>query len=487
MTDSSDASLIGKQGMGGIYGGKGYKAQDAYLCIKLPYWFADPYCTHVLNEGSGDIDVKYERDGKIERHYLQVKDHLINRTEFREVVQQFWDKHQSDSEIARFALVSGGLHGDVNSVRLGLARLRGAEDMYRGTATEIATKGKLEEVVTDLKLPVTAQWLLERVDIEDSVHIRTWPESAKSLLNDFIGQTQTLEGFENAARPALVRAFEALQTFISDNPGRTLSKECILDVVRQAVSEFDRRAQAEGLGVFLDTWGDPDAEARLTHDAVVDWRDHFERATRRVPSIKTWTRTLLPEIDEIQKRFRNSGTNRHVMVRGNAPLSVGLAVGAAFSAVKGYHLTIEQRGESWTSVAPANGTHMVARAGGVELLREEGSGLCVELNGVRDVRRKVDEFKQASGTRFTARLTLDLEIKTERWTAEDAAGIAASVRRHLIDAHDRYGFEEIHLFFAVPLGFALLLGHTLNSLGDLQAYEEQHEGGYAPSCRLTLK
>lgn len=31
MTDSSSASLIGKQGMGGIHGGKGYKAQDAYL------------------------------------------------------------------------------------------------------------------------------------------------------------------------------------------------------------------------------------------------------------------------------------------------------------------------------------------------------------------------------------------------------------------------------------------------------------------------
>ncbi len=486
MTDSSSASLIGKQGMGGIHGGKGYKAQDAYLCIKLPYWFAEPYCTHVLNEGSGDIDVKYERDGKVERHYLQVKDHLVDRAEFREVVQQFWDKHQADPEITRFVLVSGGLHKDVKAVRLALARLRGAEAMHGGTATEAATVTQLQEKVTDLDLPVTAEWLHEHVDIEDSEHIRTYPNSPRSLLNDFVGQTQSLPGFENTLRPALVQAYESLQAFISNNPGQTLAREDILDVIRRAVDESNRMTQAEGLGIFLDVWGDPNAEARLAHDAVIDWRDHFDRKTRRVSTVKTWAETLLPDLDEVQRRFRDSGTNRRVIVRGNAPLSVGLAVGAAFSAVKGYRLTVEQRGELWASDTPANGTRMVPRTGGMEMLGEGGQSLCVELNGVREVRRKVDEFKRASGTRFAARLALDMETEIENWTAEDAAGVVASVRRHLIDAYDRHGFEELHLFFAMPLGVAVLLGHKLNSVSIVQAYELQREGSYAPSCRLDL-
>lgn len=486
MTDTNDASLLGKQGMGGIHGGKGFKAQDAYLCIKLPYWFTDPHLTHVLNEGSGDIDVRYDRSGQVERHYLQVKDHLVNRSEFRDVVEQFWTKHQADPELRRFVLVSGGLHEDVKAFQRGLARVRGARAMHEGSATEAATLADLRALVTDLKLPVTAEWALEHLDLEDSEHVRTWPNSAASLLNDFIGQTLSLEGFENALRPALVRAYEALQVFVADNFGTALSREDVLGVVRRAVAEFGAQAEAEGLGVFLDVWGDPNAQARLAHDAVIDWREHLDRETRHVPPVETWTQVLQPELAEVQRRFHESGTNRHVIVKGQAPLSAGLAVGATFSAVKGYRLTIEQRGTPWASDAAPSGVRMVAPAG-LERLDGGGQGLCVELDGVRVVRRKVEEYKQASGSRFAARLTLKLEAPLETWTAADAVAVAQSVRRHLMEAYDEHGFEEIHLFFAVPLGAAVLLGHRLNSVGMVQAYEEQFTGGYAPSCRLDLR
>lgn len=486
MTNTNDASLLGKQGMGGIHGGKGFKAQDAYLCIKLPYWFVDPHLTHVLNEGSGDIDVRYERGGQVERHYLQVKDHPVSRSEFKEVVEQFWSKHQADPELRRFVLVSGGLHEDVKAFQRALARARGSKAMHSGSATATATLADVSALLTDLKLPVTAEWALEYLDLEDSEHVRTWPNSAASLLNDFVGQTQSLEGFENALRPALVRAYEALQVFVANNFGTTLSREDVLGVVRRAVAEFHTQTQADGLGIFLDVWGDPNAQAQLAHDAVIDWREHFDRDSRRIPPVKTWTQVLQPELAEIQRRFRESGTNRHVIVKGQAPLSAGLAVGAAFSAVKGYRLTIEQRGEPWASDAAPSAARMVAPAG-LELLDEGGQGLCVELSGVRKVRRKVEEYRQASGARFVARLVLEPEVTPEVWTAADAVGFAESVARHLRDVHDEHGFGEIHLFFALPLGAAVLLGHRLNSVGMVQAYEEQQVDGYSPSCRLDLR
>lgn len=486
MTQSNDASLLGRQGMGGINGGNGYSAQAAYLCIKLPYWFANPDFTHALNEGSGDIDVRFERAGRAERHYLQVKAFTVSRSDFREVVQQFWDKHQADPELCRFVLVSGGLHADVKAFQRALARLRGAQPMHGGTPTEGATLADIQALVDDLQLPITAEWALEHLDIEDSEHIRTWPNSAASLLNDFVGQTQSLEGFELALRPGLVRAYEALQAYVASNFGTTLSREDVLGVVRRAVAEFQGQTQAEGLGVFLDVWGDPDAQARLAHDAVIDWREHFDRETRRIPPIETWTQVLQPELAELQRRFRASGTNRHVIVRGQAPLSVGLAVGAAFSAVKGYRLTIEQRGAPWASDAAPSAARVVAPAG-LERLGGGGQGLCVELSGIRAVRRKVEEYAQASGVRFAARLALQMEGELPTWTAADAVAVAESVRRHLIAAHDEHGFDEVHLFFALPLGAAVLLGHRLNSIGVVQAYEEQFVGGYAPSCRLDLR
>lgn len=485
MTNSNDASLLGKQGMGGIHGGKGFKAQDAYLCIKLPYWFAEPHVTHVLNEGSGDVDVRLERDGKVERHYYQIKDHLVDRAEFRDVVQQFADKHAADPTFARFVLVAGGFHATVKAVELALARLRRAHDMHKGFPTYDDTMLELSNLAADLKLPVAAEWLLDSVHLEDSEHVRTWPNSAASLLNDFVGQTWSLAEFEHSLRPALVRAYESLQVFVANNFGRTLSRDDLLNVVREAVAAFNVKTQAEGLGVFLDVWGDPNAQARLAHDAVIDWRAHFDRETRRVPDLDVWSDVLLPELAEVQRRFHASGTNRHVIVRGGGPLSVGLAVGATFSAVKGYRLTIEQRGDDWTSDASGSAARFVT-PDGLEKLDGDGHGLIVELNGIRDVRRKVDEYRAASGAHFAARLRLELEADLEQWTAADAVALARSCRRHLVQTLDRHGFDEAHLFFAVPFGFAVLLGHHLNSVGAVQAYEEQHAGGYAPSCRLVL-
>jgi len=485
MNTSNDASLLSKQGMGGIYGGKGFKAQDAYLCIKLPYWFAEPHLTHVLTEGSGDIDIKLERDGRIERHYYQVKDHAVAPAEFREVLQQFADKQAADPSFARFVLVAGGLSPDVKALELALARVRGARAMHQGTPTYEATLQALRGTVIGLSLPVTVEWLLEHVDLEDSEHIRTWPNCAASLLNDFVGQTLSLQEFENSLRPALVRAFAALQVFVSENLGCTLARDDLLEVVRQAVTGFGRQTQAEGLGVFLDVWGEENAQARLPHDAMIDWRTHFDRTTRRVPSVEAWTRELLPELAEVQRRFHATGTCRHVIVRGGGPLTTGLAVGATFSAVKGYHLTIEQRGDSWESGAKASAARFVA-ADGLEMLGGNGAGLVVELNGVRQVRRKVDEYCTAMGLRFTARLSLQLEAELEKWTAADAVALAQSCRSQLVKVLDRHPFEALHLFFAVPFGFAVLLGHHLNSVGLVQSYEEQHEGGYAPSGRFNL-
>lgn len=486
MTNTNDASLLSKQGMGGINGGKGFRAQDAYLCIKLPHWFADPQFAHVLNEGGDDIDLHYQRGSLKERHFLQVKDHLVDRSDFRGIVQRFWDKHQADPEIHRFVLVSGGLHPDVKAFRIALERLKGAKPVHDATPTEAASLDDLRLLVGNLNLPITAEWALEHLDIEDSHHIRTWPDSAESLEDEFVGKMLKLEGFKTALPPAVVRAYRSLRLLVVDNPGRSLSREQVLEVLNTAVTEFQQQAQIEGLGVFLDILGDSNAKARLTHDAVINWREHFDRETRRIPPVETWMQVLQPELAEIQRRFHDSGTNRHVIVKGQAPLSVGLAIGSAFSAVKGYRLTIEQRDIPWESDAAPSGARVVAPAG-LERLDEGGQGLCVELDGVRVVRRKVEEYKQASGARFAARLTLKLEKELERWTAADAVAVAESVRRHLVKAYDEHDFGEMHLFFAVPLGAAVLLGHRLNSIGVVQAYEDQFVGGYAPSCRLDLR
>ncbi|GHF58696.1 hypothetical protein HNQ07_004077 [Deinococcus metalli] len=487
MTNPDDASMLNRKQMGGINAVKGFNAQLAYLCIKLLYWSVDPDFTHAMNEGADDINLLFERSGRRERHYLQLKDHHVGRTEFAEVVRHFKTMHAADTSIVKFFLVARTFHDDVKAVERALERIRGAQAIHAGTKTEEDTVAHLDGLLTDLKLPDTAQWALQHLEIEDSVHIRAWPDSIQTLLNEFIGQTQSFKVFENALRPALVRAFDAIQAFVTDHLGQAFSRDDVFAVIRRAVDEFSQNTQREGLGVFLDVWGDPDARAREAHDAIVDWRTYFDRATRTVPPVETWTDVLQPELDDIQRRFRTLGTNRHVTIRGNAPLSVGLAVGAAFSAVKSYQLTIIQRDTAWAS-NDAPSAAILESPLGLEVLDEGGTGLCVELSALRDVHRKVETFKAETGMRFAARLVLkQTDPPIDVWTAADAIALMNSARRAIRAAHDAHDFSEIHLFFSVPLGAAILLGHGLNSTGIVQAYEEQLDGGYAPSCRLDLR
>ncbi|UQN10205.1 SAVED domain-containing protein [Deinococcus sp. QL22] len=352
MTDPNNASMLNRKQMGGIHAGKGFNAQLAYLCIKLLYWCVDPDFSHAMNEGADDINLLFERGGQRERHYLQLKDHQVDRPEFLEVIEQFKAMHAADPEIVRFILVARTLHDDVKAIERALARIRGAHAIQKETKTEEDTINHLDKLLTGLKLPATADWALQYLDIEDSIHIRAWPDSIQTLLNEFVGQTQSLQAFENAMRPALVRAFESIQSFVTVNLGNAFSREDVFQVIRRAVDEFDQKTQLEGLGIFLDAWGDPDARAREAHDAIIDWREYFDRQTRSIPPVETWTGVLQPELAELQKRFRALGINRHVTLRGNAPLSVGLAVGAAFSAVKAYKLTIIQREDLWASNEP---------------------------------------------------------------------------------------------------------------------------------------
>jgi len=485
MSDTSnDASLLSKQSMGGINGGKGFKAQDAYICIKVPTWFDDPDFSMLLNEGSGDIDVRFQRGDRDERHYYQVKDHLVDRAGFAEVVLQFKTKHDADQAFSRFVLAAGGLHKDVKSFQAALERVRDAQKMHQGTATGSDSVADLDAHIADLKLPVDSTWALAHLHIDDSAHIRTWPNTAESLRDEFVGKTWKM--YHQAQQPALSRAFDALQALISASMGKTLDREALMNVVKQAIAEYDREAQTDGLSLFLDVWGDPDARARAGHDAVLQWREFFDRESRRIPTAQEWAKERLPELQEIQRRFRDAGSNRKVFIRGNAPLSVGLAVGAVFSKVKNYHLTVDQHGDLWTSSQPPSTAQVFTPEGGVELLSTTRKALCIEISSIRQVRRKVQEFMEETNPDFGGRLQLRVDPELRRWTAADAAAITEALQRHIVQAVDEHGFKELHIFCALPLGAAILLGHQLNSVGVVQAYEEVHEGSYTPSCRLDL-
>lgn len=483
--DHDSASLATRQSMGGIIGEKGYSAQALYVCLKLPYWLLDEGLEQVLVEGSSDVDVLYRRGERIERHYLQIKDHPVTPAELREVIRQFESKDAADpGTFFRFELVAKGFSSDILTLRNLLKRLRGAAPMYSGTKTEADTLTDLREAMNGLGLQVEPAWLLNKVYLEDSAHIRTWPEHRHGALNEFAGALADLPEYGKTLKPALARAFDPLRSHVADNTAQVLHRADLLRVIQKTVFDFQDEVGQSGLAVFVDHWGDPTYQASLEHDVLVDWRTHFDRETRRVPPPEVWDSEIVPELQEIERRLRAVQVARQVNIRGGGTLSMGVVLGQTFSGVKGYEVTVQQGPELWRSSATAAEESIMTAGSGVVMEDPLGDGLCLEINAARIVGSKVRDYQLAQGVIFQGRLVLDLLDEQMRLNAATAVKAVQEIRHHLGRALDRHGFCRVHLFYAGPFGLAVLLGHLLNSVGEVRLYELQLEGGYARCATL---
>ena len=67
---------------------------------------------------------------------------------------------------------------------------------------------------------------------------------------------------------------------------------------------------------------------------------------------------------------------------------------------------------------------------------------------------------------------------------ESAIGYARSAKRLVRETVSKLGVDSIHLFFAGPLGVAIFFGQLLNSMPEVQCYEQRQDGGYQLSCLI---
>jgi hypothetical protein len=126
------ATLSDKQARGGVIGGKGYGFQAAYIVSRIPLWLGDPDFAQFLQEGAGDVDVRFNRDGGEERWYVQVKNYAMTPSTASEVFQHFKDTDAGTPDTyTRFTLACPGLNADLRRLRDAVEDLRGAAPFYR--------------------------------------------------------------------------------------------------------------------------------------------------------------------------------------------------------------------------------------------------------------------------------------------------------------------------------------------------------------------
>lgn len=489
MTDPGDSghrksaipgSLLSAEAVGGIVAGGGFDFQTRYAACHLPLWLQQGQFHQMLFEGTGDIDIRFADGQSSSRIHIQVKDHEVQPSELKTVVEQFV---QADSGMPgvyqQFTLACPGLSQTLRSVETALARFRGAKPFYDDAPEALAaTQQELDTRLQKVGLGDHVEFVRAKFRIEVGHGDLRHDERAVEL---FVSRLLAHPAYAGKLRAMVEPAFAELMRSISARRGVVLERSEIEGVLEGAIRAGG--VERPGITIWIHNWTSESFERPA--DYVMDWSGQFERSTRRVPSQETWNNDIVPELRSLRKQIAGERQERLIRFRGKCALSTGVALGAIFPAVGGWAFEMVQppAREPWTSdVVPTLRYEIQTEVVEVD---PTGSEMVLGLNIKGDGRHDMTRYVNGLGIspRVNAFVSPPSQGGQSIGGSEDACAFALAVRNVLGELVKKYRITRTHVFFYGPLALAVFVGQQLTSIGEIQLYEYQ-DPGYVPSCLL---
>jgi len=295
----------------------------------------------------------------------------------------------------------------------------------------------------------------------------------------FVARFLSHPEYADRLREMVQPAFAELLRAIQGKKGAVLERSDVEQILRTAVGAASSGDKA--ITIWVQNWTREMFEPPA--DYTLDWSQHFDRSSRRVPSPEIWNTQLLPELKSLKEKIVVEKTDRVVRFRGKCALSTGIALGATFPAVGGWVFEIPQppAKESWRSDASATNQYDFQ----VELVDGDGTDLVLGLNIRGDGREDVKQYIAGTGSspKVFAFMGPSSPGSQSIGGAEDACAFAQAVRERVGQLVKSHGIKRTRLFFYGPFALAVFLGQQLTSVGEIQLFEYQ-DPGYTPSCSL---
>jgi hypothetical protein len=473
-------SLLSSEMMGGLNAEKGFDFQTRFAACHVPLWLLEAAFHQLFFEGTGDIDVRYTEAGKSTRIHIQVKDHDVQPAELRAVAEQFVHMDSGLPDTYKcFTLVCPSLSPTLRSIESGLARFRGAKVFYDDKPEALApTKQELDERLREAGLGDYIDFIYAKFSLDVGHGDMHHDERA---INHFISRLLNHPDYADKIRAMVQPAFAEVMRAIGARKGIVLERAEIESMLRAAVATGI--AGEKKITLWLQNWTsesfDPPA------DYALDWSAHFDRPTRRVPSVESWNTELIPQLDALKKRVQVEHKERLILFRGRCALSTGVALGAVFPTVGGWAFEVPQppSKEPWRSDAPA--TRRYDLRVDVTEGSPDGADVVLGLNIKGDGRQDIMSFVESTGNlpRIFAFMSPPSQGAQAIAGAGDASAFARAVRESLGQLLKKYNLRRTRIFFYGPFALAVFLGQELTSIGEIQLFEYQ-DPGYVPSCTL---
>lgn len=175
-------SLLDKKHTGGLYGGRGYEFEKSYILSQLPEWLSLIDLDFFQQELWSDLELFFE-SGK--RWLLQIKDHSLELTEFREIIEDFRRRQEeSDVQYEKYIIVSTRESSSVRQIRNKLERWQAVQHL---SESELAsTKTELISKLKEHKCDQFADFLITNAE---KIHLESdagWVKNETTIQNLFV-------------------------------------------------------------------------------------------------------------------------------------------------------------------------------------------------------------------------------------------------------------------------------------------------------------
>jgi tetratricopeptide (TPR) repeat protein len=158
-------SLHDKKYISGLYGARGYEFEITYILTQLPNWLTSDELDYLQQELWSDLELFFKSGG---RQLIQIKNHQLELTEFREVIREFQNRQKDRPErYERFIIISTGESSSVKEIVNFIKRWKDVSHL--GEAELATTRNKFRDKLQEYNFEEFQDFLIdnaEKIQIE---------------------------------------------------------------------------------------------------------------------------------------------------------------------------------------------------------------------------------------------------------------------------------------------------------------------------------
>ncbi|MEI2577352.1 CD-NTase-associated endodeoxyribonuclease Cap4 [Scytonema sp. PRP1] len=478
MTESEHLtpSLLEPQSRGGDIAEGGFSFQEQVMLARIPAWLAQDGFTAMIREGIGDVEAKFFVPGRgFAIEFLEFKDHTLQPSKFLNEIQRFREVDAgSPDTYQQFILVAAGVSRDLEPLVNGLRRVRNPQDFYEENSTVKENSFK-EYTRLVKKIGGTEQdafFIFEKVIVEAD-----W-NTAKSHGEALFKQSlaENLSEYEDLSFKTFDNIYNHLGTFIRQRKNQIITRKELETKLREKISP----SQLPALRPILIYTAIASENNPEHHGLCFDWASFSGGETRAIALSQQWNHLLI-ELQDTRSWIEKYRNTKRIRLAGNRRLAACLAIGSVFSAVRGYAIEMEYRGEVWaTDAHPTQETPVYPLAH--QIIGGTGTRLVVSIGILRDIIPEVEVNLEKYG--LTGEPLLHIRGEQPITSPQHANNAVGSIKKLIVNNLVCIGGKEIHLFFAGPAHLALFLGHRLDATAPVTCYAWVSNSQYSKTFQL---